>query len=173
MTDAGRCVYVVASAAPPVLRIAEFVRLLQDHHWRVCLIATPTAASWADLKEVEARTGCLVRVHPRPPSEADSLPKADAVVVAPATFNTLNKWAAGINDTLALGVLNELLRLDVPITVAPCVKAALRKHPAYDESVKRLSAVGAAFLDPDAVTFRGEDGLAAFEWRLIADAMAK
>jgi len=25
----------------------------------------------------------------------DELPKADAVVIAPATFNTINKWAAG------------------------------------------------------------------------------
>jgi flavoprotein len=30
------------------------------------------------------------------PDEPDELPAADAVVVAPATFNTVNKWAAGI-----------------------------------------------------------------------------
>jgi hypothetical protein len=30
------------------------------------------------------------------------------VLVAPVTFNTVNQWAAGINDTLALGLLNEL-----------------------------------------------------------------
>ena len=64
-----------------------------------------------------------------------------------------------------------MLGLDVPITVAPCVKATLRKHPAYAESVNRLSHAGAAFLDPDVVTFRGEDGLAAFDWRLIIEAV--
>ena len=57
MTDAGRCVYVVASAAPPVLRIAEFVHELQRHQWQVCPITTPTAASWVDLGDVAAITG--------------------------------------------------------------------------------------------------------------------
>jgi transcriptional regulator with XRE-family HTH domain len=37
------------------------------------------------------------------PDEPDELPAADAVVVAPATFNTVNKWAAGITDTFAAG----------------------------------------------------------------------
>lgn len=76
------------------------------------------------------------------------LPKADAVVVASATFNTINKWAAGISDTAALGVLNELLGAGVPITVVPCVKAVLRQHPAYAASVERISGAGAVFLAP-------------------------
>ncbi|MFI6500381.1 flavoprotein, partial [Nonomuraea typhae] len=29
------------------------------------------------------------------------LPPADAVIVAPCTFNTINKWACGISDTFA------------------------------------------------------------------------
>lgn len=164
---AGRCVYVVASAAPPVLGIGEFVRLLQDRGRQVCLIATPTAASWLDVQGIGASTGCSVRTRSRLPHEADSLPKADAVVVAPATFNTINKWAAGISDSLALGVLNELLGIGVPITVVPCVKAELRRHPAYAGSVELLSAAGAVFLDPDTVTSRGEDGLVAFDWSRV------
>lgn len=35
------------------------------------------------------------------------VPPPDAFVVAPCTFNTLNKWAAGVSDTLVLGLLNE------------------------------------------------------------------
>jgi flavoprotein len=37
-------------------------------------------------------------------------------VVAPATFNTINKWAQGISDTLALGLLNEATGLGLPST---------------------------------------------------------
>jgi Flavoprotein len=33
----------------------------------------------------------------------------DAIIVAPATFNTINKWAVGISDTLALGLLTEAI----------------------------------------------------------------
>jgi phosphopantothenoylcysteine synthetase/decarboxylase len=39
------------------------------------------------------------------------LPRADAVAIAPATFNTINKWVAGISDTFALGLLNEAIGL--------------------------------------------------------------
>jgi len=49
--------------------------------------------------QLAALTGDRVRTGFRIPDEPDELPAADAVVVAPATFNTMNKWAAGITDT--------------------------------------------------------------------------
>jgi hypothetical protein len=41
------------------------------------------------------------------PDEPDVLPPPDAFIIAPATFNTINKLATGISDTLALGLVNE------------------------------------------------------------------
>jgi phosphopantothenoylcysteine decarboxylase len=167
VTDATRWVYLVVAAAPPVLRIEELVVALGADGWSVCVIATPTAASWIELDALAARTGCLIQVHARSPRQQESLPRANAVVVAPITFNSINKWAAGTSDTLALGVLNEMLGTEVPIVVAPCVKAVLRTHPAYDESVARLTRAGVSMMDPDAVTARAEDGLATFDWPQI------
>jgi phosphopantothenoylcysteine decarboxylase len=171
VTDPPRWVYVVVSAAPPVLWIEELVVALNAKRWSVCVIATPTAASWIDLDALAATTGCLTQVHPRQPREQESLPRADAVVAAPMTFNSINKWAAGSSDTLALGLLNELLCTDVPIVAAPCVKAVLREHPAYAESVARLTSAGVSMLDPDAVKARGEPGLATFDWLQILSAL--
>jgi phosphopantothenoylcysteine decarboxylase len=165
--DAVRWVYLVVSAAPPVLRIEELVNALSADGWSVCVIASPTAASWVDLDALAGRTGSLTQVHARSPQEEVSLPRADAVLAAPITFNTINKWAAGTSDTLALGVLNEMLGADVPLVAAPCVKSVLRTHPAYDESVARLTCAGVSMMDPDAVTVRGADGLATFDWPQI------
>jgi len=159
--------YVVASAAPPVLRISEFVAELRKRQWQVCLIATPTAATWIDLDEISSATGCVTRATPRGPHEPDALPPADALVVAPLTFNTLNKWAAGISDTLALGILNELLGVDIPIIAAPSIKSALRQHPAYSDSTRRLTECGVTVMDPELITGRDDDGLATFEWARI------
>jgi phosphopantothenoylcysteine synthetase/decarboxylase len=165
-------VYLVASAAPPVLQIEKFVNPLHTEGWTVCVIATPTAASWIDLDALAATTGCLTRVHARPPrQQEESLPRAEAVVAAPVTFNSLNKWSAGFSDTLALGVLNEMLGMDVPIIAAPCVKPVLREHPAYSDSIARLAHAGVIVLDPDAITTRAEDGLAAFDWPQIVAAL--
>jgi hypothetical protein len=74
----------------------------------------------------------------------------DAIVVAPATFNTINKWAYGISDTLALGLLNEAIGLGLPIVAVPNPSTALAKHPAFLEGVTRLRSWGVTVLfDPD------------------------
>ncbi len=171
MSSATRCLYLVVSAAPPVLRIGELLTVLHTGGWSVCVIATPTAASWIDLDSLAAASGCLARVHARPPLQQDSLPRADAVLAAPMTFNSINKWAAGFSDTLALGVLNEMLGTGIPVIAVPCVKAVLRKHPAYAPSISRLTEAGVTVLDPDAVTTRGDDGLATFNWPRINAAL--
>lgn len=172
MSVSTRSVYLVVSAAPPVLRIEHLITALRADGWSVVVIATPTAASWIDLEKLAANTGCLARVHLGRPQQRDSLPRADAVLAAPMTFNSVNKWAAGINDTFALGVLNEMLGTDVPILVVPCVKSVLRKHPAYDESIQRLIDVGVTVLDTDTVTVRADDGLMTFVWAEITAALS-
>jgi phosphopantothenoylcysteine synthetase/decarboxylase len=169
VSDAARWLYVVASAAPPVLRLEEFVTELHGRGWQVCVIATPTAASWIDLDSLSAATGCLARVHAGPPGQQESLPRAEAVVAAPLTFNSINKWAAGISDTVALGVLNEMLGVEIPMVAVPCVKPALQKHPAYRQSLERLTDAGVSMVD--SVVGRGSDGLAVFDWHAIIAAL--
>jgi hypothetical protein len=48
------------------------------------------------------------------------------VLAAPLTFNTINKWASGINDTVGLGPLNEVLSSETTIVAVPCVKPAFK-----------------------------------------------
>lgn len=50
----------------------------------------------------------------RAPSDVRSSPTADAIAVAPATFNTVNKWAAGFADSLALGIRREAPGMGIP-----------------------------------------------------------
>ncbi|MEU3622489.1 flavoprotein [Amycolatopsis coloradensis] len=83
----------------------------------------------------------------------------------------MNKWAAGISDTFALGVLNEMLGAEAPIVAAPCVKHVLRRHPAYADSVARLTKAGVKLLDPDTITTHAEDGLATFDWSYVISAL--
>lgn len=79
------------------------------------------------------------------------MPRGDAVLVAPATFNTINKAAAGVNDSLALGLINEALgTLSVPLALVPWVNASLSRHPAYSLSLARLKGSGAHTVTPKA-----------------------
>ncbi|WP_238452734.1 flavoprotein [Micromonospora sp. ATA51] len=133
---------LVVCAAPPVLRIGELIELLLADGWAVCVTATPTAATWIDRRAVARQTGYPVRVEWRMPGEPELHPSADVVAVVPATFNVINKWALGINDTLALGILNEALGTDIPVYAFPNVKAQLAAHPSYDRHLRQLESAG-------------------------------
>ncbi|GHJ48344.1 hypothetical protein Cs7R123_56860 [Catellatospora sp. TT07R-123] len=131
------------------------------------MVLTEGAAAWADEKSLEAASGHPVKTRLRRPDEVKTVPVPAAVVVAPATFNTINQWAAGINDTAALGVLNEALGAGVPIVVAPHTKDELAAHPAFRRNVEVLSTAGVRFtalgaLDP--VTAEGQ-----YQWQSVLD----
>ncbi|MEO6890415.1 MAG: flavoprotein, partial [Ktedonobacteraceae bacterium] len=83
--------------------------------------------------------------------EADSLPKANAILLMPATFNTINKWAQGIGDTLAASLLCECLgRGTPPVVLVPCLKMDLVRHPAFSKSMSLLRECGVHILhDPE------------------------
>ncbi len=117
---------MVVCAAPAAASVDEFVRLAQDAGWLVRVIATPMGERFIGVAQLAALTGDRVRIGFRMPDEPDELPPANAVVVAPATFNTVNKWAAGITDTFATGLLCELTGLGVPIVAVPLVRKRSR-----------------------------------------------
>ncbi|MDQ3987824.1 MAG: flavoprotein [Actinomycetota bacterium] len=164
--------YLVVCAAPPVQRIDELVELLHQVDWRICVIPTPRAASWIDTQALTQQTGCPVRHGHRLPGDPDSLPRADAIAVVPATFNTINKWAAGISDTFALGILNEAIGLKLPIIVAPYAKPILAAHPAFGASLEKLDGWGVNVLPNESI--RDGNGPAShFSWRPVIEAVTR
>ena len=139
--------YLIVCAAPPAQQTREVVPLLKAAGWDVCVIATPQAARWMDTEAIATRSGHLVRTDYKLPGEADPLPKADAMLVMPATFNTINKWAQGIGDTLVTSILCEALGRGLPpIVVVPCLKMDLVRHPAFSRSIALLRECGVHIL---------------------------
>jgi hypothetical protein len=119
-------------------------------------------------------TGHPVRGDYKRPEEPDVLPPADALVVAPAAFNMINKWAAGISDTLALGLLNEAIGLGLPVVAVPTANVALVHHPAFVRSVAELRTYGVRVLfDPEGYPLptpnMGAPGAALFLWEALFD----
>lgn len=148
-TPAPGVVYLVVCGAGPATYTGRFVTEARERGWDVCVIATPAALDFIDAEALETRSGHPVKSHYRSPDEPRaraSLPRADAVVVAPATYNTVNKWAQGISDTYALGVLAETIGLDLPVVVVPFVNTSLAAHFAFTRSVRELRAAGVRIL---------------------------
>ncbi|GHI03681.1 flavoprotein [Streptomyces cellostaticus] len=157
--------YVVVCAAGIAVHVTRLIDAALERDWEVGVIATPVAMNgFFDTAAVEARTGRPIRSAWRSPADPRPFPPPDAVVVAPATFNTVNKWAAGLADTLAVGTLCEAAGLGVPIAVLPCVADALAAHPAYQDSLVRLRGMGVRFGEPYSGLPEEDGGRPEFPW---------
>ncbi len=166
--------YVVVCAAGVAPGVGKLITRAQERGWEVGVIATPLAMNgFFDAAAVEAQTGRPIRSAWRSPGEPRPFPVPDAVVVAPATFNTVNKWAAGIADTLALGTLCEATGLGVPVAVLPSVADALAAHPAYRDSLTRLRGMGVRFADPYAGESGPDRGRPEFGWERALDLLRR
>jgi len=136
-----RVLNIIVCGAGPASEVGRLSRLAQQREWDVQITATPTALGFIDVPSLEAQTGRPVRSEYRTPGESRS-PRADAIIVAPATYNTINKWAAGASDTYALGILAEAPALGIPIAVLPFVNIALAERRVFRRSVEELESEG-------------------------------
>ncbi|MEU1334139.1 flavoprotein [Streptomyces sp. NPDC005865] len=134
--------YVVVCASGIAGDVGQLITAAQEANWDVGVVATPQGLGFIDAEAVEAQTGYPIRSAWRMPGDPRPLPPSDAIAVAPATFNTINKWAAGISDTLALGILCEAHGMGIPIAVMPYLNRAQAAHPAYTRSLDVLREMG-------------------------------
>jgi hypothetical protein len=143
-----RTLYLFGSAAPPVFDVAEVITGAQANGWDVRLGLTPTAAHWlgTQLTDLERLTGGPVRSEYKLPGEPDVWPTADAILVAPATFNTVNEWALGLTGKFIVGVVAEGTGKGIPIVTMPCVNSAYVRHSQFERSVAELREMGVTVL---------------------------
>ncbi|MQA27615.1 MAG: flavoprotein [Micromonosporaceae bacterium] len=179
MTGAmGPVLYLLVCGCPVARDAGRLVQLAQNAGWEVCVVASPDAVKFIDEAALERHTGYPVRSRYKHPSDPDVLPPPDAMAVAPATTNTINKWAAGISDTLPLGLLVEGLGKGLPIVAAPFTNSAQAAHPVFRENLDRLRQWGVSVLcgedfyrlhPPGA----GENHAQNFPWSLVWDELQR
>lgn len=178
MTSApgGRVLSVVVCGAGPAAAIGTLITLAHEQGWTVQVIATPAALGFFDRTAIEAQTGNPVKSqYSKPGAPRSQIP--DAIVVAPATYNTINKWAQGISDTYALGLLAEITGIDIPIVVLPFVNSALASRAPFRRSVESLRGEGVRILlGPGAFEPHpprtGGDRISSYPWHLALDGLA-
>lgn len=130
---------IVVCAAGPAADVTRLVRAAQAESWTAAVTATPSALVFLDVPAVEELTGLPVRsTYRASPGARRSLPTADALVVAPATYNSINKIALGIADNYAMTSVAELIGRQVPTVVVPFVNAALAARLPFRQAVAGL-----------------------------------
>ncbi|MDX2542473.1 flavoprotein [Streptomyces sp. WI04-05B] len=163
---------IVACAAGVATDVGKLITAAHERHWDVGVVATPQGLGFLDVEAVEAQTGRLIRSAWRSPGEPRPIRPADAIAVAPASFNTVNKWAAGISDNLALGILCEAPAMGVPVAVLPYLNSAQAAHPAYRQSLERLREMGVLIGSYEPHRPKAGGGADRFRWEEVLELLA-
>lgn len=64
--------------------------------------------------------------------------KADLILVAPSTANTIGKVAAGIDDTPVTTTLTTGIGAGIPVIIAPAMHASMYRHPIVMQNIEKL-----------------------------------
>ena len=154
-------VAVGVSGGVAAYKAAELVRRLQQEHLDVHVVMTRSAREFISPLTFAALTGEKVITdlfHADAgggPSSANVesaiehiavAQRIDALVVAPATANTIAKFARGIADDF-LSTL--YLATTAPVIVAPAMNVNMWEHPATQENIETLRARGVRIVSPD------------------------
>jgi len=160
---------IVVCAAGVAADVGKLITEAQRRHWDVGIVATTQGLGFFDVEAVEAQIGHHVRSAWRSPGQPRPVRPANAIAVAPATFNTINKWAAGISDNLALGILCEAPAMGVPLAVLPYLNSAQAAHPAYRQNLERLREMGVLIGSYEPHRPKAGGGADRFRWEEALD----
>lgn len=160
--------YAITTGARAAQDVGKLVTIAQEAGWDVCVITSPNGRAFVDVEALREQTGHGVRSEYKDPSAPDVLPPPDAMIVAPATCNTLAKWAAGIADTLPLGLIVEAVGKGMPVVAVPFSNHAQISFPAVQEAMDKLASWGVTILreGPHTSFEPGEGGpaISQFPW---------
>jgi phosphopantothenoylcysteine synthetase/decarboxylase len=130
--------YLVLSGTSTAARCPELLRGLVGLGFAtVIALPTPNASRVVAPRDLDDVEGVQVvesyfdaAIRPRPPH--------GVVLFAPCSFNSLNKLAHGIADSLALSVVAEAIGRGTPVIVGPSLNAPLLNHPVAQASLRIL-----------------------------------
>jgi phosphopantothenoylcysteine decarboxylase/phosphopantothenate--cysteine ligase len=74
--------------------------------------------------------------------------RADLLLIAPATANSIGKIACGIDDTPVTTYATTALGSGVPVMVVPAMHEAMYRHPAVLKNLDALRSMGVVVVDP-------------------------
>lgn len=140
--------YLVISGSTTAARCPALLHgLVELGFATVIALPTPNAARVISLRELEVREEVRVveayfdqSIRPRPPR--------GVVLFAPCSFNSLNKLAHGIADSLALSVVAEAIGRRTPVIVAPSLNQPLLDHPQAQATLRTLPQWGVVVVPP-------------------------
>ncbi|MEZ0248253.1 MAG: bifunctional phosphopantothenoylcysteine decarboxylase/phosphopantothenate--cysteine ligase CoaBC [Thermoproteus sp.] len=145
----GMRVILVVTSGISLYRSIDLARLLIRHGAEVDVVMSRRAAELVSPELFRWATGGEVVYRLTGRAEHVSIcAKADVLVVAPATANTIAKAALGIADGTATTCIHAALGAGAKAVFVPTMNLAMYNNPALREALGRLRSWGALVVEP-------------------------
>ena len=160
---AGRRIIIGISGSIAAVEAVRVIRELIRHGADVRAVMSPEATRLVTPESIAFATGHAPVVQLTGDVEHVALlgpgeDRADLLLLAPATANTISKIAHGIDDTPVTSCASVAIGGGVPVLLAPAMHAHMGQNPAIRENVERLRGWGVGIIGP--VATEGEEKLA-------------
>ncbi len=149
----GKLIVLGITGSVAAVQSAEIARSLMRHGAEVIVIFSdaaqdiihPYLMEWATGNPVITKlTGKIEHVA----LAGDHENKADLILIAPATANTISKIAQGIDDTPVTSTITAAFGAEIPIMIVPAMHVSMYKHPILRENIEKLKKLGVKFIGP-------------------------
>jgi phosphopantothenoylcysteine decarboxylase/phosphopantothenate--cysteine ligase len=150
----GKRIVLCITGSVAAVQCSEIARELMRHGTQVFVVMSKMAQKIIHPYLMEWATGNPVTTELTGKIEHVALTgeypkgKADLILVAPATANTISKIACGIDDTPVTSVVSAAFCLQVPLLIVPAMHESMYRHPIVTENIKKLQALGVEFVGP-------------------------
>jgi len=149
----GKRVVLCITGSVAAVRSSEIARGLMRHGAEVFAVMSEMARKIIHPYLIEWATGNPVVTELTGKIEHVALvgertSKADLVLVAPATANSISKIACGIDDTPVTSVVSTAFGLGIPLMIVPAMHESMYRHTIVAENIEKLKALGVEFVGP-------------------------
>ncbi len=150
---AGKRIVIGMTGSVAVLEIVNLARLLMRNGAEIFVVMSPAAieliqpdlVEWAVGNPVITKlTGQIEHVH----LCGQHPDKADLLLIAPSTANTIGKIAQGIDDTPVTTFATTAFGSGIPIAIVPAMHATMYDNPMVVKNIEQLKKVGVTFIGP-------------------------
>jgi phosphopantothenoylcysteine decarboxylase/phosphopantothenate--cysteine ligase len=147
----GKVVLLGVTGGIAAYKAAELVRLFIKGGAEVHVLMTEAARQFVSpltfqtLSRNPVHTSLFNLIEEQEIGHISLADRADLVVIAPATANSIGKIANGIADDL---LTTTVMATRAPVLIAPAMNSNMYRNPLYRENEERLRSHGYLFVDP-------------------------
>ena len=148
----GKKILLAVTGSVSAYRAPDIARLLIRHGGEVIAVMSdmaeqivhPNLLEWATGNSVVTKlTGKIEHIE-----YTTGESKADLLLIAPCTANTVGKIANGIDDTPVTSFVASAIGANQPIVIALAMHATMYEQPIVQGNIRRLTELGITFVEP-------------------------